>query len=339
MPQKNISIRDIAQQAGVSIATVSRVINNNGRFSEETRQRVQRFIDESGYVTNMAARSLRSSRSRTIGVIVPDISNEWFSRMELELEGSFFEKGYSVFICNTSQDEAREDEYFRLLDAKLVDGIICISGRPEIPTDAISRAIPIVCIDRHPETDAPIYFVESDHRQGGYLATSALIERGCSHIALVSRHRELSPTQSRFKGYRQALADHGLPYDERLRIVVGGDPARDGMRTREAVDALIESGIPLDGIFATNDRRAFQAVSSLQAHGLRVPEDVKVIGFDDTSIASACKPTISTMRQDASALARAARNLFLRASTGESIPGDERHVVLPVLFVERESTG
>lgn len=335
---KKPSIRDIAALAGVSVATVSRVINNNGRFSEETRKRVQAIIDENGYVTNMAARSLRSSRSRTVGLIIPDISNEWFSQVVLEIEKSFFEEGYSVFICNTSASEEKEARYFRLLDSKMVDGIICISGQPSIPVDAISRSIPIICIDRKPETDSDICYVESDHFQGGYLATSALIEHGCRRIVMVSRHHELSPSLSRYKGYLQALADHGIAPDERLHVEIEADVAA-GTGTRNAMDALLAQGVPFDGVFATNDSRAFQVISSLLANGINVPRDVKVIGFDDTLIASACRPSITTIHQDVHALAQAARDLFLKITAGQKLAEEERHRVIPVSLVERESTG
>ena len=123
---KKISIKQIAQLSGVSVATVSRVINNNGRFSEETRQRVLDTIKKYDYTTNMAAKSLRVSKSKTIGVIVPDINNLFFAELVLEIENFFFDEGYSVFICNTGQNETKEKEYFKSLDSKMVDGIICI---------------------------------------------------------------------------------------------------------------------------------------------------------------------------------------------------------------------
>lgn len=151
MTKKNISIKEIAKLANVSVATVSRVINNNGRFSEATKERVEKIIKEYGYTTNIAAKSLRTSKSKTIGLIVPHINNEWFSQLALEIENYFFDKNYSVFICNTSQDENKEIAYFKSLDSKLVDGIICISGIEQIPTSSLSRSIPIVCIDRKPK--------------------------------------------------------------------------------------------------------------------------------------------------------------------------------------------
>ena len=128
MAQKSISIKEIAKMANVSVATVSRVINNNGRFSKETKEKVEALIKEHGYTTNIAAKSLRTSKSKTIGLIVPNIDNAWFSQLALAIEKQFFDNNYSVFICNTSQDEQKEIAYFKSLDAKMVDGIICNSS-------------------------------------------------------------------------------------------------------------------------------------------------------------------------------------------------------------------
>ena len=144
---KNISIKQIAKLSGVSVATVSRVINNNGRFSEQTREKVMKIVNEYNYTTNMAAKSLRGSKSKTIGVIVPDVNNGFFSELVLEIEKYFFSYGYSVFICNTNQDEIKEKSYFKSLDSKLVDGIICISSISINPADYIKRNIPIVFIN------------------------------------------------------------------------------------------------------------------------------------------------------------------------------------------------
>jgi len=137
MAQKSISIKEIAKMANVSVATVSRVINNN-RFSKETKEKVEALIKEHGYTTNIAAKSLRTSKSKTIGLIVPNIDNAWFSQLALAIEKQFFDNNYSVFICNTSQDEKKEVAYFKSLDSKMVDGIICISGIEEIPSHFLS---------------------------------------------------------------------------------------------------------------------------------------------------------------------------------------------------------
>ena len=334
--KRSISIKEIAKLANVSVATVSRVINNNGRFSEDTRKKVQYIIDKYGYTTNMAAKSLRMSKSKTVGLIVPNIDNEWFSHLVLEIEKYFFEKNYSVFICNTSQDE-KKIAYFKSLDSKLVDGIMCISGIEEIPTDVITRNIPIVCIDRKPKDHNNVYYVESNHYSGGYLATEELIKKGCQRIAIVSRNKTLSVNKQRLEGYRQALKDYGLQEYKELQLLLDLSSANyEG--AREAMNKLIKSGIPFDGVFATNDWRAYGVMVALAENHIKVPDDVKVIGFDDISISHSCHPSLSTIRQDTKGLAQKASSLLLNLMNDKEVQLEERRFILPVEVIQRDST-
>ncbi len=335
--KKNISIKEIAELAGVSVATVSRVINNNGRFSDSTRDKVQAIIKEYGYTTNMAARSLRGSQSKTVGLIVPNINNEWFSQVVLEIEKFFFDRNYSVFICNTSQDDQKEVTYFKSLDSKQVDGIICISGREELPVDVMTRDIPIICIDRKPREYQNAYYVESNHYNGGYQATEELIRSGCRNIAIVSRNKSLSVNHQRLEGYLAALADYKLPIKKEFQILLDTDIANyEG--TRDAFSKLIAAGVKFDGVFATNDWRAYGVIVAATSHNLRVPEDIKVVGFDDIPIASACNPTISTVRQDIASITSHSCNLLLSLMKGEEVDQDANHFIIPVEVIPREST-
>lgn len=335
--KRSISIKEIAKLSNVSVATVSRVINNNGRFSEETRLKVQGVIDKYGYTTNMAAKSLRMSKSKTVGLIVPNIDNEWFSHVVLEIEKQFFEKNYSVFICNTSQDEDKEIAYFKSLDSKLVDGIICISGREDIPTNIITRDIPIVCIDRKPADHSDVYYVESNHYSGGYLATEELIKKGCKEIAIISRNKTLSVNKQRLEGYKQALKDYNLPEIKELQVLLDISSANyEG--AREAMNQLIKSGISFDGVFATNDWRAYGVMVALSENQKRVPEDIKVIGFDDISISYACQPSLSTIRQDVEGIAKKATSLLLDLMNDKEIQVSDRRFILPVKVIRRDST-
>ncbi len=335
--KKSISMKGIAELANVSVATVSRVINNNGRFSKETQEKIQAIIAEYGYVTNMAAKSLRMSKSKTIGLIVPNIDNEWFSQLVLEIEKYFFDKNYSVFICNTSQDENKEIAYFKSLDSKLVDGIICISGIEQIPVDVITRNIPIVCIDRKPKDHSNAYYVESNHYSGGYLATEELIKQGCKRIVIVSRNKTLSVNKQRLEGYRQALKDYHLKEYKELQLLL--DPSKANYEgAREAMNQLIKKGIPFDGIFATNDWRAYGAMVALIENNIKIPEQVKIIGFDDVFISQSCHPSLSTIKQDISGLAKKASDLLLRLMNDIDIEDDHKRYILPVEVIRRDST-
>lgn len=336
--KKNLSIKDIASLANVSIATVSRVINNSGRYSKETGEKIQKIIAEYGYTANMAAKSLRSAKSKTIGLIVPSIDNEWFSNLVLEIEKNLFQKNYSVFICNSSQDQEKEISYFRSLDSKLVDGIICISGIEVIPSDVVKRDIPIVCIDRKPKNSSQIYYVESNHYEGGFLATEELIKKGCKNIAIISRNSSLSVNRQRYAGYLEALKKYHLKPQKELKIIIDKNtPNFEG--AQQAVEELINRAVPFDGIFATNDWRAYGALSTLNKHNIKVPQDVKIVGFDDIFISKAAHPEISTIKQDIPGLAATTTNLLL--SLIDNNPQGEdllNHYIIPVSLVSREST-
>lgn len=335
--KNRLSIKEIAKMADVSVATVSRVINNNGRFSKETQDRVLSIINEYGYTTNMAAKSLRMSKSKTIGLIATSLDNEFFAHLILEIEKYFFEKNYSVFICNTSKNQDKEIAYFKSLDAKLVDGIICISGFEEIPNHLITRNIPIVCIDRKPKDHQNAYYVESNHYSGGYLATEELIKQGCQRIVIISKNKELSVYKQRLDGYHQALADYGLPIHPELELFLE-DSHPNGEGARDAINRLIRAKIPFDGVFATNDWRAYGTLIALKENHIGVPKDVKIIGFDDIYISNVSYPSLSTIKQDIPALATTASSLLLRLMNEENSNDTQRHYVVPVEVIRRDST-
>lgn len=331
---KKISIKQIAELSGVSVATVSRVINNNGRFSEETRQKVLDIIKKYDYTTNMAAKSLRVSKSNTIGIIVPDINNLFFAELVLEIENFFFDEGYSVFICNTGQNETKEKEYFKSLDSKLVDGIICISSNLVNPTNYVKRNIPIVYLNN---TDIKEYYsVECNHYEGGYLAGEELIKKNCKRIVLITNNKIASSVNSKIQGFKDALEKYNIPcYSELIfRLDIKEGIFEDSLHT---INELIEKNIDFDGIFATNDLRAHGALVALQNHNISVPDKVKIVGYDGTSISKYANPPISTIYQDKKILATRTSNLLLKLIKQEDVQL-AKHTVIPVKLIQRKTT-
>ena len=219
----------------------------------------------------------------------------------------------------------------------MVDGIICISGIEEIPTNAISRDIPIVCIDRKPKDHADAYYVESNHYSGGYLATEELIKKGCKRIAIVSRNKTLSVNKQRLEGYKQALKDYGLKEYTELQLLLEPSEANyEG--ARKIINKLIKDGIVFDGVFATNDWRAYGVMMGLAENNINVPDEVKVIGFDDIFISHSCHPSMSTIRQDVAGLAYKAASLLMDLIDNKEIQVDQRRFILPVEVISRDST-
>ncbi len=331
---KPISMREVAELAGVSIATVSRVINDNGRFSEETRRRVERVIEEHGYLPNQAAKGLREKRTRTIGMIVPDITNDFFSTLALQAERAFADEDYSVLICNDANDAERGEHYLRTLISKRVDGIICISGRTTFDEDEIPGNVPIVYVDRFPERSHEIPRVISEDLRGGFIATEHLIECGCRRIAFMTGAHSAISVQNRGIGYQRALESHGLAPDPALRISLEGRVRR-FQEAREALAEVIASGVELDGIFAMNDVIAVGALLALRDAGISVPNEVKVVGFDDSIYASIATPALTSVRRFPEQMARRGCDVLLDLIAGREVELEER---VPVELVIREST-
>ena len=332
--EKPLSIRDIASMAGVSIATVSRIINNKGRYSEETARRVHQIIEENGYVANAAAKNLRESHTKTIGMIVPDISNDFFSTLALHTEQALANEGYSVFVCNNANSTERERSYIRTLVSKRVDGIICISGSHTLNEESVPRSIPVVCVDRYPGVDSAIPRVISDDARGGYLATRHLIDRGCRRILFISSQQEDLNKRNRETGYISALNDCGLPALPELRIyLTGAQPSM--METEQLVGAYLREGRPFDGIFAVSDHAAVGALRALQAADVRVPQDVKIVGFDDSIYTNLTTPQLTSIRRFPEQLAQKGCDTLLALIAGEQPAID---TIVPVELVERAST-
>lgn len=327
----NISIKDIAKLTGVSTATVSRVINDNGRFSEETRQKVIEAIHKLGYRSNVVAKSLRTMRTLSIGVIVPDITNEFFSKIVLGIESYCFPNGYSVYICNTSESIEKENKYIADLEAKGVDGLIYLSGRSGDSNHTIKRRISAVCIDRQPlSSDVPV--IESDNYNGGFIATEELLKYGCKNIVLLRDHRDLSTMNQRTRGYMVALSKAGIAIDLNLIFNL----SIDFESAKECVEQLIESEARFDGIFATTDLLAVGALSALKRHKIKVPQEVKIVGFDNISITEYANPSITTIDQDKFKMGETAARILLDMINDRSKKFD--NVIIPIKLIKRETT-
>src|SRR5699024_1085097 len=260
--------------------------------------------------------------------------NEFFASLVLNIENYFFDKGYSVFICNTNSEEKKERRYLKSLDAKEVDGIIYISGNANIPFAMLKRNIPIVCIDRAPCKAKSAAIIESDNYLGGFLATEKLIEKKCEKILVLNTNKEISSVQSRFKGYLDALKEYNVPVQKNLILDIGYSSFE---KVENNISELIQEGTFFDGIFATNDWLALGALHALKKHRVEVPNKVKIIGFDNTSLSKYSYPSITTINQDTKKLGTEASKCLLNFMENEKKRGPV-HIVLPVQLIERETT-
>ncbi|AKG84880.1 LacI family DNA-binding transcriptional regulator [Listeria monocytogenes] len=294
---KKTSIKDIAKLSGVSVATVSRVINDNGRFSEETREKVLAVIKETNYQMNFSAKSLRMNKSFSVGILVPDISNYFFSSVVQQIEAILFDQGYSTIICNTGRNLDKEMAYLNMLESKMVDGLIVISGADEFGfkyTNA-ENGIPYVCIDRQPKDKKDTIFISSNHYQGAFEATEALIHAGVKSPVIFMHSRQSSSAKERLKGFQDALKKNNIRYDPDVSKFTVDLQIHD---YQKSIITFVNEVTTMDGIFAINDNIALELLNLLPTIGKKIPTDIKVIGFDDTPQCNYTVPKLSSVKQN-----------------------------------------
>jgi len=332
-----ITIKDIAARAGVSISTVSRVVNQSVRVDPATEERVHEAIAALGYRPNLLARSFRRRITHTIGLLVPDNSNPFFAELARVIEDAGFAEGYSVILCNSDLSEAKQSRYVDVLLDKRVDGIVMTStgliSDEETDRD-IARirqaSVPCVVIDRD-LGDEPVDQLLVDNHEGGYLAARHLLERGHRHIACVVGPSDLTPSAGRIAGFRRALDEVGLDLPE--DAVVRGNGRHDG--GARAVAELVARGVDYSAIFAFNDEMAIGVIGALHRIGRQVPDDVSVIGFDDIPYAAAVYPAVTTIAQPIAEMGRTGLRLLLeRIRDPDRAPN---RVLLSTRLMERES--
>jgi len=326
-------MQDVAQLAGVSVTTVSHVINDTRFVSEEVRQRVATAMRELRYQPNALARSLRLGQTRTFGMIVPDSANPFFAEVARAIENASFAGDHNVILCNSDGDLNKELVYANVLMEKQVDGIIFVAAglSSEHLRSIIMRDVPVVVADRS-LPDVEVDTVEADHYGGGYAATEHLISLGHRRIGCIAGPPVLTSSAERLRGYRGALAAHCLPADDDL--VQTGDFQYTGSAL--AMSRLLALREPPTAVFASNDMMAVAAIHVAADLRLRVPEDLAVVGFDDIALASFSNPPLTTIAQPKQEMAETAIRLLFARISNPTAPA--QRLLLPVQLVVRRSS-
>ena len=323
----NVSIKDIAKMAGVSIATVSRVINKSGKVAKETEEKILQIMKENNYVPNLLAKGMRTNKVTTIGIVIPDISNEFFSKIAKQIQTLFFNKGYASIICNTSEDDKIEKQCIEMLQAQQVGGIIHIVSEKANKENKI--LIPTVYLDREPKFSnkrKDMAIIESDNLSGGYIATDAMIKKGCKNIICLSPKDVVSTHKKRCQGYAYAMNENGL----NLKIIIV-----DNVSLEEGYNKTKEyiKNNRIDGIFATTDIIAIGAIKAIKEAGFKIPENVKVFGYDASNMSEVIETPLSTIVQPIEEMTLAAVEMLEKNINGEKIK--ENRLILPVKIKER----
>ena len=331
---RQVTIKDIAKIAGVSPAVVSLVANGKNGVSKETKDRVLGLIEKFNYRPNAIAKSLSKQKTKTLGLIVSDITDPFFAEFSRGVEDVAFKNGFSITLCDSDNQEGKEELYIGLLLENQVAGLILTPTTHTVGTrlSYAEKFLPIVIADRS-ISGSNILCVASQNYKGAYDATTHLLELGHERIACVTLVREWSTSIERIKGYRQALIDNSLEVDENLILFSNGK--LDGGRS--CTEKLLSITNPPTAVFATSDIVAFGAIEAIMDKGLSVPEDISVVGFDNIQFSEYFRVPLTTVDQPKYEMGVTA----CKALLGEIHGGHntQRLIELETQLIKRESSG
>ncbi len=322
-------MKDVARLAGVSTSTVSHVINKDRFVSDAIRVRVEDAVRRLNYAPSALARSLKLNQTRTIGMLITASSNPFYSELVRGVERSCFERGYSLVLCNTEGDEQRMNRNLETLLQKRVDGLLLLCTETHQPSPAIMTrypAIPTVMMDWSP-FDGDSDVIQDNSLLGGDIATRHLIEKGFTRIACVTGPLDKTPARLRLEGYRAAMQRAGLAVPEGYEVI-GDFEFGGGLRAMQSLLALPE---PPQAVFMGNDAMAVGAYQALYQAGLRIPQDIALVGYDDIELARYMTPPLTTIHQPKDELGELAIDVLIHRMAQPELQ-QQRLQLTPVLM-------
>jgi DNA-binding LacI/PurR family transcriptional regulator len=327
------TIQDVARAAGVAASTVSRYLNGQLKVSPATEAKVLGAVAELGYVPNATARNLARRRSGVIGFVVPEISNPYFGAIADHVVEEVERHGRLVLLCSHRSQSVKQSSYIELLASGAIDGMLYLGSfrSNERLAAAIADGLPVVVVDEPIAGLPPVPTVVMDDYAGSYQATSYLAALGHRRIAFVSGPAELGSVQERYRGYLDALRKAGLETEEQVRLS-GQFTEQFGM---SALPHLLAAAHPPTAAFVASDYIALGVISAAEAHGIRVPDDLSIVGFDDIRFSQYVRPRLTTVRSPLDRLAHLGVELLFERLADPQVPA--RTHVLPVELVIRES--
>lgn len=330
------TIRDVAERAGVSTATVSRVLAGIGNPKPDTASAVMRAAEELGYRPSGVARSLRMKRTQTLGLIVTDIQNPFFPELVQAADQAARDRGYSIILGSAAYDEGRVVEYLDLMVDRRVDGLIIASSQVSADTWRWLAAspVPVVVANAEP-AGVPITVITSDNRAGGEMAARHLIELGHRRLAYIRGVESFTADTPRFEGFRAACREAGIP-DADI-VVARGDSGFDG--GERGMTDLLASGAGVTAVACHNDLTAIGAMRALRSARVRVPAEISVIGCDDIAAASWVVPSLTTVGQQKAEMGAAAVERLATALDSPDATAEPQTITIPMVLRVRESTG
>ena len=328
------TMKQVAEKARVSTTTVSHVINNTRVVSEDARERVLSVIQELRYIPSAVARSLKNDKTQTLGMMIPNNSNPYFAEVIQGIEDESSRLGYNIILCNSYDDPKKQAAYTRVLMEKRIDGLILVSSGIDLELTQLlaDEAIPKVLVDREvPGVAAD--FIEADHEQGGYLATKYLLDLGHRRIACVSGPKTLLPSGDRVSGYLRALKEAGVDYNSDY-LAHSDFTSQGGFSAFQQLLALPNRPT---AIFASNDLMAIGGLCAAQQAGMRIPDELSVVGYDDIALASFSTPPLTTIAQPKYEIGVLTARVLVNRILNAELPF--RREMLQTELIMRQSTG
>lgn len=332
-----VTIKDVAKKAGVSPSTVSRVLNDSAPIKESTRKRVMAAVKLLNYRPNFLAQGLKDGKTKTIGLIIPNIRNPIYPVVARGVEDAAKKYGYTVVLCNTDEDTETEKEYIQKLRKRWVEGLIIAPAAKEFEhiSELQKEGFPTVLVIR--KVDIPTNTVMIDNYQAAYDAVSFLIKTGHKKIAIVKGNQQLALYRDRFEGYKRALLDANIKIVDELITGDDSDSVQWSLDGYNAINSLLNQKVKFDAVFATTDLRAIGAIRAIKDYNLKVPEDISVIGFDNLEFSSLIDPPLSTVSQPFYDMGVRAVNKILQFINSEAAPEPTIEIMASELII-RKST-
>ncbi|MEG1711349.1 MAG: LacI family DNA-binding transcriptional regulator [Clostridia bacterium] len=335
--KKRITIKDVALAANVSMTTVSLVLNGkNNSLPVSTCERVQKAVRVLDYQPNHAARTLVTNETKTIGIIIPDIANAFFAETVSYIQTELSKCGYDIFLCNSGEQKINDLKYIKLLSSRNVDGLIITfsseslqeENYKELETVMENTGVPIILLDRYFNGDADKVMI--DNTAGGYVVTKYLISKGHRNIGCITGPLNLNSSRNRLKGYTRALTDFNIEYNEDY-IINGKYDLESGIK---GAKKLLEKNIT--AIFAFNDLQAYGVMKVAKEKGLKIPEDISLIGFDDIFYSALLETPLTTVRQPIKEMADTVCKLLIKRINTNS-ENDYEEIRMKANLIERDS--
>lgn len=324
-----ITINDVASKAGVSVATVSRVLNNRGPISEKTRKTVNQAMKELDYQPNEIARSLSKQHSKIIGLILPSVAHEFYGELAYYIETYAYKNGYKLMLCNSFYDKDKEKSYVDMLSGNKVDGIIVGSHTKDV-SHFIGISLPLLSIERVLSDNIPA--ILSNNYQGGVIAARHLISKGCKKLIHISGDLSMQLySDNRYKGFADVCEKEKVEY----KLYQATEEMLVSLDYSKLVAAILYECPDVDGIFASSDIIAAQIIKTCAVYGINIPRDIKVVGFDGIKLSDLINPPITTIKQDIEEIANKAIGVMLELINRNTV---ENETIIPVSLIERRTT-